>query len=90
MARAQVVITGKVQGVYFRWATEEEAVRLGVTGWVRNRPDGAVEAEFEGPRPAVEALVRWCHQGPPAARVKRVDVRWAEPTGAYSDFAVRY
>ncbi|MGB0651711.1 MAG: acylphosphatase [Thermoplasmatota archaeon] len=64
-----LLVTGKVQGVYFRESTRAEADRLGVSGWVRNLTDGRVEALLAGPGEAVEALVAWCHHGPPAARV---------------------
>ncbi|WP_299054343.1 acylphosphatase [uncultured Nocardioides sp.] len=72
-------VTGRVQGVSFRWATEQEARRLGVTGWVRNEPDGSVAAYAEGPADAVDALVAWAHDGPPSARVASVDVTDVEP-----------
>lgn len=68
-------IYGKVQGVYFRWSTREEARRLGVTGWVRNRPDGSVEALFQGPTEAVQAMLAWCGHGPSNARVDNVQVQ---------------
>jgi acylphosphatase len=84
-----VVITGKVQGVYFRGATEDEARSRGLAGWVRNRPDGQVEAVFEGEKAAVEAVVAWCHRGPPAARVTGVAVTWEEPRGEQG-FSVRF
>lgn len=75
LLEARARISGKVQGVFFRWSTSEEARRLGVTGWVRNLPDGAVEALFQGPEAAVEAIIAWCGQGPPNARVEGVEVR---------------
>lgn len=84
--RARIRVSGLVQGVWFRQSTADEARRLGLEGWVRNLADGSVEAEAQGARPAVEALVRWCHRGPPAARVEGVDVEWApagEPLGAF-------
>lgn len=84
-----VRVTGRVQGVAYRAYTEQQATRLGVTGWVRNEPDGSVAAHFEGPEPAVEALVAWCRQGPGFARVENVVVRPAPVTGAGS-FRLRY
>ena len=77
-----VTVTGRVQGVAFRWYAVQEAERRGVTGWVRNEPDGSVAAHFEGDPDAVEAMVAWCRQGPRRARVDAVDVRDAEPAGA--------
>jgi len=87
--RAHVVIRGRVQGVWYRGSMENEAERLGVSGWVRNRPDGAVEAEVEGEREAVEALIAWARRGPPAARVTDVEVQWTEPHGERGRFVVR-
>ena len=85
MTRAvEVRITGRVQGVSFRWYAVREAVRLELVGWVRNEPDGSVAAHFEGPDDAVEEMVAWCRHGPPAAGVDRVDVQEAEATGAAS------
>ena len=81
VVRARLAIRGRVQGVWFRGATQDEARRLGVGGWVRNRPDGSVEAEAEGPRAAVEALIAWAHRGPTAARVTDVAVEWLVPAG---------
>ena len=80
--RARLVISGQVQGVAYRACTVDEARRLGLSGWVRNLADGRVEAEAEGPRAAVEALVAWCRRGPPLARVEAVAVAWLEPAGA--------
>jgi acylphosphatase len=88
-AGARLVVRGRVQGVWFRGAMQEEARRLGVVGWVRNADDGSVEAECAGARAAVEALVAWAHRGPPAARVQRVDVTWMEVGGGTADFVVR-
>jgi acylphosphatase len=70
-----------VQGVFFRQATAEEARRLGVAGWVRNRPDGRVEAVFEGPRDVVDQIVSWCRKGTPWSNVERVEVTAEEPEG---------
>ena len=74
-----VVVHGAVQGVFFRDSCRREADRLGVAGWIRNEPDGTVAGHFEGAADAVEQLVRWCHEGPPRARVQRVDVVESEP-----------
>jgi acylphosphatase len=80
-ARARVVATGVVQGVFFRGTCRREALNRGVTGWVRNNPDGSVEAVFEGAAPDVDALVGWMRQGPRMARVETVDVTSEEPEG---------
>lgn len=87
-ARAHLIITGMVQGVMFRYSTQDEAERLGLTGWVRNRRDGTVEAVAEGEKQKVEQLVEWCHHGPPHARVSRVDVHWEEPGGEFEGFKI--
>ena len=90
MVRAvDAVVTGRVQGVSFRWYAEREARRLGVTGWVRNEPDGSVAAHVEGADEAVEALVAWLRHGPALAVVEHVDVRDAQVGGAGS-FEIRY
>lgn len=73
-------IHGRVQGVWFRESMRLEAERLGVTGWVRNTADGKVEAVVQGPAEAVDALIAWAHEGPPMARVERVEVGEAEGT----------
>ena len=70
-----------MQGVFFRAETANRARSLGVAGWVRNVPDGSVEAAFEGEEDAVDALVSWCRRGPAGARVEDVRVEWAEPRG---------
>jgi len=89
-ARLHAVVEGRVQGVNFRYYTVRTARRLGLTGWVANRWDGTVEAVAEGPRAALEALLNFLHEGPPAARVTRVNVRWEQPTGEFTNFTVRY
>lgn len=88
-ARVHLRITGRVQGVFFRKSTQAEARRLALAGWVRNRRDGAVEAVAEGPRADLEALVAWCHEGPPLARVDAVEAAWPEPVGGMSPFEIR-
>lgn len=84
MKAVQARVTGRVQGVSFRWYTQEQAQRLGVVGWVRNEPDGSVLLHAEGDDDAVDALVAWCRTGPSMARVTDVAVRDAAPSGATS------
>lgn len=86
---AHVIITGKVQGVYFRAETRKAATARGVTGWVRNRPDGSVEAVFEGDEAKVDEMLTWCETGSPRAEVANVDVTWKEAEG-FADFEVRH
>jgi len=81
VTRAHVDVRGQVQGVFFRTQTRDRARSLGITGWVRNVPDGSVEAVFEGERRSVETLLDWCRRGPRGARVDDIDVRWEEPRG---------
>ena len=88
--RARVIVHGLVQGVWFRASTKDEADRLGVTGWVRNLPDGSVESVFEGQKTNVEAIVGWCHQGPSGAKVNAVDIAWEPFTHEFSHFEIRY
>ena len=88
--RAHLTVRGRVQGVWYRGSMQEEAGRLGVGGWVRNRRDGTVEAEIEGERADVDALIAWARHGPPGARVADVSVEWVPPTGAQGGFAVRH
>ena len=85
----RVRVRGEVQGVFFRDSTRREASSRGVGGWVRNRDDGTVEAWFEGPAEAVDALVEWARSGPPQASVSGVEVEDADPAGCGSDFEVR-
>jgi acylphosphatase len=87
--RVRAVITGKVQGVSFRAATASEARRLGVTGWIRNLPDGRVELEVQGPADLVAALLGWCGHGPPAARVDGVATDPVDVVDGEAGFAVR-
>jgi acylphosphatase len=80
--RVRATISGRVQGVWYRARTQEEAERLGVAGWVRNLPNGSVEAVFEGAPEAVAAMVSWCWDGPPQAAVDNVATREETPEGA--------
>lgn len=87
-ARARVVVRGRVQGVFFRAETGQRARSLGLAGWVRNNPDGTVEAVFEGDRDRVDSILDWCQRGPAAAHVEDVEVEWAEPRDEHG-FATR-
>jgi acylphosphatase len=89
MKRAHVWIRGRVQGVGFRYSALERATSLRVTGWVRNRPDGSVEAVFEGRDEAVDLLVDWCRRGPHGAAVANVEVAWEDPAAEDGRFNVR-
>ena len=89
-ARLHVLIEGRVQGVFFRASTRDEARARGLGGWVRNRPDGRVEAVFEGDKPVVENMLAWCRKGPPYAYVDRVEVEWQPYVGDQTDFRVVY
>lgn len=82
------LVSGRVQGVWFRASTQREARRLGLTGWVRNLPDGRVELMASGPEAPLKALKRWLHRGPPAAQVEEVITNSAEDLDA-EDFVVR-
>jgi acylphosphatase len=88
--RQNAVVTGRVQGVGYRAATAAEARRLGLAGWVRNRPDGAVELEAEGPADAVAALLAWCRVGPPSAKVREVVASARVATGEAGPFRVAW
>jgi acylphosphatase len=81
VVRRRVVVHGTVQGVFFRDTCRQQALAAGVSGWVRNRADGAVEAVFEGEDSAVRRLCTWCESGPPQAQVERVEVSEEQPTG---------
>lgn len=88
--RAHVWISGRVQGVFFRSETQEKARKHGVKGWVRNLPDGRVEAVFEGEENAVNELIEFCKRGPPGAVVTDVKVVMENFTGEFKDFVIRY
>ncbi len=88
--KATLLIKGKVQGVFFRAHTRDQAEALGLAGWVRNLPLRRVEAVFQGPREKVEQAIAWCHQGPPAAAVSEVAVSWGDPDPGLKFFEIRY
>ena len=88
--RLVIVVSGRVQGVWFRASTREEAIRLGLRGWVRNLPDGRrVEAVLEGEERALLQMLEWCQAGPPGARVDRADTRWEPATNEFEGFSIR-
>lgn len=89
-ARLHLRITGRVQGVGFRYSAVDAARRLGVTGWVRNTYDGRVELVAEGPEPPLRRLATWCHAGPPGALVTGVEEQWLSPTGEFDGFRIAH
>jgi len=88
--RAHVVVSGRVQGVFFRAETQEKAKELGLFGWVKNLTEDRVEAVFEGERAKVEQLVKWAQKGPPGAIVNDLDLSWEEYQAEFSNFEIRY
>jgi acylphosphatase len=88
--RARAIISGRVQGVFYRMETKRAADRIGVFGWVRNLKDGSVEAVFEGERVRVEAVLDWCRQGPPHADVTDVTATWSEYSGEFDGFNISF
>ena len=89
-ARAEVIVHGRVQGVFFRQSTMEMARAIGLTGQVRNCPDGTVAAIFEGDNGQVKAAVEWCGHGPPAARVDKVETDWQDYRSEFDSFKIAY
>jgi acylphosphatase len=88
LKQLQLIIRGRVQGVYFRASTQREARRLGLSGWVKNRADGSLEILAEGEEASIRELYGWAQKGPSAARVERVDTRWRSFTGDFPDFRI--
>jgi acylphosphatase len=88
--RAHVVISGRVQGVFFRSNTKREAVKLGLTGFVRNLDDGSVEAVFEGEKSEVEKIIEFCKKGPSGSEVSSVDVQWEKFKAEFTEFDIEY
>ena len=88
--RAHLVIAGRVQGVFFRYTMQEVASSFNVTGWVKNRWDGKVEAVLEGDKENVEKVIEWSYHGPPAAVVEDVQIVWEKYSGEFSHFSIRY
>jgi len=90
LASVQVIVHGDVQGVFFRAFASERAIQLGLTGYVRNLPRGAVEVNAEGERKQLDQLIDYLKVGPPSAKVEKLVTKWAEYTGSYSGFRIRY
>ncbi len=91
MMRVRLRIYGRVQGVFFRATAREQAKRLGLTGYVKNEPDGSVTIEAQGPEEKINQFVIWCHNGPPLAEVVRVDIeKNLEPIKEEKNFEIRY
>ena len=88
--RAHVIISGRVQGVFFRVETKRAADGFGVLGWVRNLREGSVEAMLEGDQDRVDALLEWCKEGPAHAQVSDVKLDWQDYTGEFSGFDISY
>ena len=88
--KAHVFVTGRVQGVFFRSKTRSEAIKYGVTGWVRNLPDGRVEAVFEGEKDDVDKLIDFANKGPYGAKVLDLTIKWQNYNGEFRGFEVRY
>jgi len=89
-ARAHIWVSGQVQGVFFRDTTKSKAEDFGLTGWVRNLPDGRVEVMFEGDREVIEKIIEWSKQGPDSARVENVEVKWEEYKDEFGSFTIRH
>ena len=88
--RAHVIISGRVQGVFFRMETLKAAQLYGVSGWVKNKADGTVEAMFEGDNKSVDSILEWCRRGSPPAKVEKADVNWEDYTGEFKEFKIAY
>jgi acylphosphatase len=88
--RCHVLVSGRVQGVFFRQNTLEKAKALGLKGWVRNTQDGKVEAVFEGEKEKIEKILEWMRKGPPFARVDGLEIEWEGFKGEFDDFEIRY
>ena len=88
LKRIQLVVQGRVQGVFFRATAQREARQNALTGWVKNRKDGSVEMVVEGEEDAVKDFLAWAQAGPSTARVDKVDIKWRSYTGEFSDFRI--
>ena len=88
--RAHLIISGRVQGVFFRYTMEQVASKLNVTGWAKNRFDGKVEAVLEGDKENVEKVIEWSHNGPAGAVVENVEISWEKHIGEFNNFSIEY
>jgi acylphosphatase len=86
--RIEITVHGRVQGVAFRWYTQKKALSLGLTGWVKNLPDGSVRILAEGPRMDLEAFCDWTARGPDHCRIDRQDISWSEAAGKFDAFLI--
>jgi acylphosphatase len=86
--RLDITVQGRVQGVAFRWYTQKKALSLGLTGWVRNQPDGSVRMVAEGPKLDLETFCDWAMHGPDHARVDHQEIAWSEAAGKFEDFLI--
>ena len=85
-----LIIHGRVQGIFFRDSTRRKARKLGLTGWVSNESDGTVKVMAQGEEEKLEALIKWCYNGPMLARVDKIDIEWYETTGQFEKFEIKY
>jgi len=90
MNRLHIIVSGRVQGVFFRSNTQKMAAKLGLTGWVKNKMDGTVEIVAEGSKDDLKKLLSWCNEGPSMARVEDIEVEWGKATDEFEHFSVRY
>jgi len=90
LKRIRIIVSGQVQGVFFRSRTQEVAEKLGLVGLVRNTIDGGVEIVAEGEKEKLDELIAWCKKGPLFARVENIKVDWQAPTGEFSSFEIKY
>jgi acylphosphatase len=88
--RVRIRIHGRVQGVFYRHNAAQKAERFGVKGWVRNHPDGSVEALLEGKEQAIQQMIKWCKEGPSGAIVEKMDLTWEPYKGEFHNFQIRY
>jgi len=89
-SKVHVIISGRVQGVWFRADTKDKAEQLGIGGWVRNTTDGKVEAVFEGDEENIKEMLDWCHHGPPSAEVENVEIEKQTPSNGFDGFSIKY